>query len=45
MRFLRRKVARTGRIVNRNIDEEFSLKDATIYCGYNLYSHTVARSC
>jgi hypothetical protein len=44
MSFLEGKVARTERIVNRKIQEEFTLKDATIYGGYNLYSDMVARS-
>jgi hypothetical protein len=44
MSFLERKVAGTERIVNRKIQEEFTLKNATIYGGYNLYSDTVARS-
>jgi len=38
MSVLKEKVAATERIVNRKIHEEFTLKDATLYGGCNLYS-------
>jgi len=44
MSFLQRKVAGSEQIVNWKIDEQFTLKNATIYGGYNLYSDMVARS-
>jgi hypothetical protein len=44
MSLSRRKVAATDRIVNRKIEEQFTLRDATVYGGYNLYSDMVARS-
>lgn len=39
-----KKVARREKIVNRKIHEEFTLKNATLYGGYNLYSDMVAKS-
>lgn len=39
---LKEKVAGRERIVNRRI--EFTLKEATLYGGYNLYSDMVARN-
>jgi len=44
MSLLTEKVTATDRIVNRRIHEEFTLKNATLYGGYNLYSDLVARS-
>ncbi len=44
MSLLNEKVAATDRIVNRKIHEKFTLKDATLYGGYNLYSDMVARN-
>ena len=40
----RKKIAKNRKIVNRKIREEFTLKNATLYGGYNLYSDTVARN-
>jgi hypothetical protein len=44
MTFQEKKVAGPDRIVNRKIREEFTLKNATSYGGYNLYSDMVVRS-
>ena len=41
MSLLSEKVAGTDRIVNRKIHEGFTLKNATLYGGYNLYSDMV----
>jgi hypothetical protein len=38
------KIATKEAIVNRKIHEEFRLKNATVYGGYNLYSDMVAHS-
>jgi hypothetical protein len=39
---LKLNIERDEKIVNKKIEEEFTLKNATIYGGYNLFSDYVA---
>ena len=42
MKQLKLNVERDEKIVNKKIEEEFALKNATIYGGYNLFSDYAA---